>query len=58
MEAWRAPFDELTAFPNRIYPVVKRLFDNRIDYYFGRQAIIPAIGLNDAAGYKPAPELS
>jgi len=50
MEAWRAPFDELTAFPNRIYPVVKRLFDNRLDYHFGQQAIIPTIGLNDAAG--------
>jgi hypothetical protein len=40
--AWKRgePFDGLGAFPNRIYPVVKRFFDKCQISRFGRQAVI------------------
>jgi hypothetical protein len=44
------PFDELTAFPNRIYPNVKIFFDRCTNFHCGRRAINPAIGLNCTSG--------
>jgi hypothetical protein len=55
-----SPFDELTAFPNRIYPIVKIIFDDcQNSLAPADRRSFPAIGLNGASesiGEKPNPK--